>query len=474
MDKPADTAPRRGYRPLLALGTRLAGVQLANVALTTTDLVMMGTLGVKAVAAGGLAVLLYNQIRTMCVGVVTPVGNLVAGSVGRHESGNGGEDSSPEARNDEVRSVVRAGFAVATLTGVLAAGVVIGIGFLLPWLGQSSSVVTVALPVMATLAPGLVPMLWLQVLRQFAVGMHRAGSLLGVTIASIGVNIVLDGGFLYGWLGLPVIGVTGIGVATALSNLVSFLAYLAIVCRDVHLTPALSLRGWRADRHHSREIVRLGMPLCLTYGSEAGITSVATVVMGTFGPLALAAHNLVNNITYIVYQVSIGLSQGASILVSRAVGRGDRAEPRRIAYRAFVLAGSLQVVLAVVYLLAPQWVLGLYPGSHDAVVAGPATALLMLAIVQQVTKGGQNIAVGLMRGLGDTKSGFRSSLIGYWGVGVPGMLLCAYAFGWHAPGVWVGMCLGFGATGVLQVRRYLRAEVPEPHAQARAQAQPRG
>ena len=54
--------------------------------------------------------------------------------------------------------------------------------------------------------------------------------------------------------------------------------------------------------------------------------------MGTFGPLALAAHNLVNNITYIVYQVSIGLSQGVSILVSRAVGRGDRAEPRRIAY----------------------------------------------------------------------------------------------------------------------------------------------
>lgn len=454
-----NTSSHRGYRPLIAVGAPLAGVQLAQVAMTTTDLVIMGTLGVQAVAAGGLAVLLYNQVRTMCVGMVTPVGNLVAGAVGRHDAADGAQTNGSGARNDEVRAVVRAAFAVSTITGVLGAGVVIGIGFLLPWFGQTPSVVGAALPVMVALAPGLVPMLWLQVLRQFAVGMQRAGSLLGITIVSIGVNLVLDGGFVYGWLGLPVIGLAGIGVATALVQLLSFLAYLVIVHRDPHLTAALSLRGWRADRDRVREIVRLGVPMSLTYGSEAGITSVATVVMGTFGPVALAAHNLVNHVTYIVYQVSIGISQGASILISRSVGRGDRTEPRRIAIRAFVLAGALQVVLAVVYLSASGSVLGLFVGPDDAVLFGTATTLLFIAIAQQVAKGGQNIAVGLMRGLGDTKVGFRSSLIGYWGVGVPAMLFCAYTLGWQAPGVWVGLSLGFGATGALVLRRFLR-EVP--------------
>ncbi|WP_031469581.1 MATE family efflux transporter [Sciscionella sediminilitoris] len=453
-----ETAPRNGFRPLLALGTRLTGVQLAQVALTTTDIAMMGTLGVRAVAAGGLAALLYNQIRTMTVGMVTPAGNLVAGTLGRHESGAANGE---RAVHEEVRGVVRASFAVATVVGALAAGAVIGIGCVLPWFGQSADVVAVAFPMMAALAPGLIPMLWLQVLRQFAVGMHRAGSLLGVTIASIGVNLVLDGGFLYGWLGLPIIGVTGIGLATALVQLLSFLAYLLIVRRDPHLRPALSLRGWRAERQRVAEIVRLGTPACLTYGSEAGITSVATLVMGNFGPVALAAHNLVNQITYIVYQFSIGISQGASILVSRSVGRGDRAEPRRIAYRAFALAGALQLVLAAVYLLAPRSVLGLFLGSNDTVVFGTATTLLLLGIIQQITKGGQNIAVGLMRGLDDTKAGFRSSLVGYWGVGVPGMLLCAYVFGWAAAGVWVGLCLGFGATAVQLLVRFTRAEVPQ-------------
>ena len=463
-----DTPPSTGYRPLIAIGSPLAGVQLAQVALTTTDVVFMGTLGVQALAAGGLAALLYNQVRTMCVGVVTPVGNLVAGAVGRHESTDAqgaadperAGDPEPQAMHHEVRAVVRAAFAVATITGILAAGVVIGIGFLLPFFGQSPAIVSTALPVMAALAPGLVPMLWMQVLRQYAVGMHRAGSLLAVTIASIGINIVLDGGFVYGWLGLPVIGLAGVGVATALVQLFSFATYLALVCRDPHLTAALSLRGWRADRRRIWEIVRLGTPMSLTYASEAGITSVATIVMGTFGPVALAAHNLVNQITYIVYQVSIGISQGASILVSRSVGRGDRDEPHKIARRAFTLSGGLQVILAALYLAAPTAVLGLFLDTSDAAVFGTATTLLLIGIAQQTAKGGQNIAVGLMRGLGDTKIGFRASLVGYWGVGVPAMLLCAYAFAWHAAGVWVGLSLGFAATGVLVLRRFVTTEVP--------------
>lgn len=457
----ADTQGRqRGFRPLIAISSRLAGVQLAQVALVTTDLVMLGRLGVEAVAAGGLAALLYNQIRTMCVGMVASVGNLVAGAAGRHDTPDGANPTNPQARDDEVRAIVRAAFAVATVVGVLAAGVVIGIGVLLPWFGQSPSVVAIALPMMAALAPGLVPLLWLWALRQFAVGLHRAGSLLGVTIASIGLNIVLNGGFLYGWLGMPVIGVTGIGLATSLVQLASFLAYLIIVRRDPYLASALCLRGWRADRDRIREIVRLGIPASLTYGSEAGITSVATLVMGNFGPIALAAHNVVNNITYIVYQFSIGISQGSSVLVSRSVGRGERTEPPRIARRAFLLAGALQVVLAVVYLFAPRWVLELFLGEHGAAVLGTATILLFLAIAQQATKGAQNIAVGLMRGLGDTKAGFRASLIGYWGVGVPAMLLCAYPLGWHAPGVWVGLCLGFGATALQLLIRFARTDIP--------------
>ena len=59
------------YREVYSLALPIAGVQLAGVALTTTDVLMLQTLGVVAIAGGGLAMQFYNQIRTMCVGMVT-------------------------------------------------------------------------------------------------------------------------------------------------------------------------------------------------------------------------------------------------------------------------------------------------------------------------------------------------------------------------------------------------------------------
>ena len=79
----------RTSRQLTALAAPIAGVQFAQVALTTTDLALMGLIGVQAIAAGGLAAALYNLMRTMCVGVVTAVGNLVAGAAGRGETRSG-------------------------------------------------------------------------------------------------------------------------------------------------------------------------------------------------------------------------------------------------------------------------------------------------------------------------------------------------------------------------------------------------
>jgi MATE family multidrug resistance protein len=248
-------------------------------------------------------------------------------------------------------------------------------------------------------------------------------------------------------------------------QLLTFLAFLGIVRRDEKLAPLLSVAGWKADLGTCRSIVRLGVPICLTYGSEAGITSVATLLMGSFGPAALAAHNVVNQLAYIVYQCNIGLSHGSSILVSREVGKENRQAAGQLARKALGLGAALMALVGVVYLVVPSFVLRLFLEEHgDAAVAALAGTLLFFAIAQQFLKGAQNISVGLLRGLGNTKSGFRITLIGYWAVGVPVMLLCAFVFGWHGPGVWVGLCAGFGATAVLLLRRFRKDLAQDPAA----------
>ncbi|MGW5109263.1 MATE family efflux transporter [Nocardia sp. NPDC004123] len=434
-------------RALTSLATPIALTQLAQVAVSTTNIALMGTLGVREVAAGGLALVLFNQIRTMCVGLITGTGNQVATVVSRAEKQGRG----PEA---EVREVVRSSFLIATVAGLLGGALLIGLGWALRWLGQDAQVLAEARPMMVALAPGLVPCLWFQVLRQYTVGMQRPQALLLVTLGSVVLNLVLALTFMHGWAGLPPLGLTGVGVATSLVFLITFGVFWAMVRRDPKLGATLPVRIWPVHAATVWEELRLGTPIALTYGSEAGMFSVLALVMGSLGAAALAAHNVVYQIVYIVFQVAIGLSHGASILVSKAVARDEFAHARSVAWLALRCVAVVAGVTGVAYVLAPDWVLRPFLADSDSATVALAHTLLLIAIVLQFFDAAQNIGVGLLRGLKDTKAGFRLSLVGYWGVGLPTALLLALPAHLGAAGVWWGLTAGLATTAALMLRRF--------------------
>ncbi|WP_344439439.1 MATE family efflux transporter [Kitasatospora nipponensis] len=454
----------RDGRALAALAVPLALTQLAQVALTTTDTVMMGVLGTEALAAGGLALVIFNQLRTMGVGLVTSVGNQVAAAAARAElaAAEPARRTVPDPAADpdgEVRTLVRAAMAVATLAGAAGAVLMILIGQAATSLGQDAAVAHRAQGMLAALAPGLVPCLWFQAVRQFTVGMRRPQALLRITIASVAVNAALNWGFIHGSWGLPTLGLTGIGVATSSVHLLSFLALYASARRDPRLAPLLGLDFWKADPATVRRLLGLGLPIAATYGSEAGFFSVTALLAGGFGAAALAAHTAVNQLIYIVFQVAVGLSHAASITVSRELALGDLDAARRIKNTALACGAAVMAVVGTVYLTLPDLVLRPYfdpRSATDQQALHIATGLLAVVAVLQFFDCAQNIGVGLLRGLDDTGSGFRITLIGYWAVGLPASLLLAYPLGGETRGLWLGLLLGLATTAVLLLRRYGR------------------
>ncbi|MDT0346951.1 MATE family efflux transporter [Streptomyces litchfieldiae] len=444
----------RDSRALATLAVPLALTQLAQVALTTTDTVMMGLMGTEALAAGGLALVIFNQLRTMGVGMVTAVGNQVAAAAARAESADSG--TSRVRADEEVRGLVRAALALATLAGLAGAVLMVLIGHAVAWLGQDPEVVDAALPVVYAMAPGLVPCLWFQAIRQFTVGMRRPQALLRITLASIAVNAALNAALIRGTWILPELGLPGIGVATSLVYLLSCLALYASARRDPELAPLLDIRVWTTRRTTLRKLTRLGTPIAATYGSEAGFFFVVALLAGTLGSAALAAHTAVNQLVYIVFQVAVGLSHAASINVSRELALDRVAAARRLKNTALACATAVMTAVAAVYALAPALVLRpfLSPSEHEATAI--ATDLLLVAAILQFFDCAQNIGVGLLRGLNDTKGGFYVTLVGYWLIGLPAAWLLAHAAGLDTTGVWLGLLTGLAATALLLLRRYHR------------------
>ncbi|MEU9029021.1 MATE family efflux transporter [Streptomyces sp. NPDC048383] len=437
----------KNSRVLLKLAFPLILTNFAYVALTTVDIIMLGRLGAVEIAAAGLAIALFNQLRTTGTGLVTGVSNLVAEARARHDK-------------ERIGALLFAGFFWATLCGVAFCAALLLIGPLLVLLGQDPAVVDKAEEFLMVLAPGMLPCLWFQNLRHFTTGLKRPGPLLAITLASVGATIALNYMLIHGTFGLPAFGFVGVAIATVTVFLLSFVAFVALIMRDSVLRPYLTspdARRWNGDA--VRSVWRLGLPISGTYASEAGFFSVLTLIIGSLGVEALAAQTVLNQIVYIVFMISAGLSHAASIHISEAGGGNDYVTAGRMGLLGTAWGVIATLVIAVVYLAIPNPIVSLFLSAEHAgnadIIALTATGLLIAALMQ-VFDAIQNIGNGILRGIGDTAGPFRISLVGYWLIGLPAGYLLGVAADWGVEGVWIGQTVGLAATAAILLAAFLR------------------
>lgn len=459
MVSPTSRSPspwRQEFLPLLLLAGPLILTNLAHVALTTIDIVVLGALGAREIAAGGLALALFNQLRTTGTGLVTGVSNLVAQANARQDHG-------------QIRQLLVAGLFWATLSGVLFIAVLLLLERPLVWLGQDPQVARDTVQFLAIIAPGLLPCLWFQALRHFTVGLKRPGPLLAITLVSIVLSAGLNYGLVFGKLGLPALGFKGVALTSSLVFLLSLLMFLTVVLKDRQLAQYLDLKQLRCSWATLGAVWRLGLPIAGTYASEAGFFSVLTLLIGTLGMEALAAQTVLNQIIYIVFMFSAGVSHAASIHISEAHGAGQYHRARQLGHMGLVVGAALMLLFALLYLLFAQQIVALFISAEQAtnqqVLSLTASGLLIAALLQ-FFDAAQNIGNGILRGLGDTAGPFRLSLYGYWLVGLP----AAYGLGVLGAhgifGIWIGLAIGLAATAVLLVlsfERQIKALLAQRH-----------
>ncbi|WP_207783422.1 MATE family efflux transporter [Methylosinus sp. RM1] len=426
---------------IILLSWPLILTNFAYVALTTIDIVVLGTLGAKDVAAGGLAIALFNQFRTTGTGLVTGVSNLVAEA---------------NSRGDEVavQDLFKAGLFWATVAGLTFVFVFLLLDRPLTWLGQDPFVVAQAMDYLRIGALGLLPCLWFQTLRHFTVGLKRPGPLLMITIVSIGLTMGLNYGFVYGRFGLPALGFVGVAVTTTIVFYLSFLMFVGVIGKDRMLSAHMRLRWSLPSAGAIASVWRMGLPIAGTYASEAGFFSVVTLLIGSMGVQALAAQTVINQIVYIVFMISAGISHSASVHISEACGVTEFSRARRLGYLGLGIGVLMMCIIGVVFMMVPERIALVFI-SADMAQDGNTVALIIaglsIAAVLQIFDAGQNIGGGILRGAGDTAGPFQISLIGYWLVGLPSAYALGVSAGYGVYGVWIGLTIGLAATTLLLV-----------------------
>jgi MATE family multidrug resistance protein len=443
--RPAAT-PRGELRALAALALPLALAQLAQIAINTTDLVMMGWLGTEALAAGGLAVNIWILPALFGIGVAAAIPPLVAEALGAK-------------RPRRVRRTVRQGLWVTAAVTVPPALALAFAAPVLEALGQTPAVATAAEAYLRAAAPGLPFAAFTMVLRGFVTSFGHTRAVLAVMAAAVLLNALSNYALMFGHFGLPRLELVGAGVSSSLVNLATFAALAVLAGRAAaYRRYRVLARLWRPDWAVFAAVAKLGLPIGLTLLLEVGMFSAAALLVGTIGPVPLAAHNVALQLCAIIFMVPLGLSQAATIRVALAAGRRDGAGVRRVGRAATGLAVAIMTVPATAFLLVPHALVR--PFLADPEQQGPlvetAVALLGVAALFQIADGLQVVAAGLLRGLKDTTVPMLYAALGYWlcGLGVATAVLWLADGG--ARGVWVGLLTGLTVTAALALRRFFR------------------
>lgn len=250
---------------------------------------------------------------------------------------------------------------------------------------------------------------------------------------SLFLNIGLNAVFIFGLLGVPKMGITGVGIATSIARFIEMVICFIYAGHQTDIKFSVSC-VFRRNKLLTRDFFKYSLPAVgneLVWGSAFAMYS---VIMGHLGEDIVAANSVVNTVRQLGSVLCFGMAYGGAIVVGKYMGAGDMAVAERNASRlarVTIFSGVLGAVLLIcLYPVLP------YIADLNETAAHYRNILLFINAYSLIGASINTVLIcGIFRAGGDSKFGFVADTINMWCVSVPLGLLAAFVF--KLPPLWV-------------------------------------
>jgi MATE family multidrug resistance protein len=410
--------PDTSYRQIVRLSTPVMLSQLSYTAMGIIDTVMVGRVGVVALASVGLGSILFWWLLSLFWGMLAGVNTLV---------------SQAEGAGD------RRAAGVAFWQGIYLGGFLSVLVFVLwplaphltSWTGASPEVQETASTYMQIRLLGAFGLMLLMACDNFYRGIGRTDVPMWFGFVKLFLNSGANYVFIFGHLGAPALGAVGSAVGTAIANTVIGVAmfvtlFLRSEFRDVyHLLPRAGLH-----RRVFRALVVLSLPIGVQTFMEMGGFSVFTALVARLGDPQLAATDAVIHAWSAAFMLSFGLSIAGQTLVGQCIGAEAKEEARQVTHRILRLGYAIMLALGLVYVLFPEGLMALFvrPSELGTLLpfARPLFTIVAVCLFFDLTF---MVIAGALRGAGDTTYAMWANVASAWLVFVPLTLYVAPRYG---------------------------------------------
>ena len=413
------------------------------MALVLTDVWMMSRLSVSAIAAGGLGASIYSFVFIVASSTVGCVANLIAIAYGQRIA-------RPEFGNQQIRLAVKGAVLLSVILSLVLSISFIFVPQLLAIANQPSELAAPAMQYVDTLKWAMMPSLLLLVLRGLTSAFGNVRSIMVMSLLTVALNVPIS----YVLAFTMDLGLAGLGAGTALAAFIVMISYAAWVFKRPEYA---SFAPWLNKDEYSLSLLTpllaMGLPIALAALLEHGLIYGGTLMAGTISTAALALKQILLQCLSFTWNIHLGFSQAAAILVGQDFGAENYDGIKRTALRSFGITTVLSIILAGGFMLWPELIAGMF--NLDGELTHLLAMVLWVVALSFIVDAWQLLAINLLRGMKIVMGPTIMTAIGYWVFGLPAAWLLMPHF--ELAGIWGGIGIGLGVTGVLLLVQLLMA-----------------
>lgn len=273
---------------------------------------------------------------------------------------------------------------------------------------------------------------------------------MNVTIGMNVINVIGNYLFIFGPFGIPVLGVTGVAIATVVSRVIGFIVMLILVYRKVKL-PFMS-HYFKPVKEHVLGLLRIGVPSAGENLSFNIMNLVMTSFIAILGTTALVTRVYSMNLMYFIMLISIAIGQGTQILVARMAGAGQLKLAYKRGINSLILGMSSSLLVAVLFNLIGEQLLGIFTDDPNVISLG--MSLLLLSLILEPGRAFNIVLIASLRAVGDVRFPVYMAIISMWGVCVPVGYLLGIHFELGLVGIFIGFILDEWLRGLFMLWRW--------------------
>ena len=299
--------------------------------------------------------------------------------------------------------------------------VLVGVGilalvllFLQPMLlffGATETVLPLALPYTAIIAPGIPFLIFASgaciLIRADGSPNYAMGCMLSGSI----FNLIFDPIFLFGFD----MGIAGIALATTLGQILSSVIALLYLLRRFHTVP-LTRTHLVPRAAYAKMICALGMAACFNQLSMTVVQIAMNNVLRYYGAqspygadIPLAAVGAISKLNILFLSFTIGIAQGCQPIISFNYGARQYQRVKQTLKTALIAASAISVVAFAAFQLFPTQLMSVF-GENDPLYLAFSVRYLRIYMLMTFVNGIQPVTANFFTSIGKARRGILISL----------------------------------------------------------------